>query len=167
MAALSPGASLSLRGSNVVAAFRLGAALCLVTPALPFAGKLSIMRGPPCAVVCERRWVGRVRVIHVESYCDAMSMLRREKERNTEIQYKEGSMKDIGAHVGYIVLWGMISKATSAGMQMCYYPAAPQFHVVAVLSGTRNNVRVLCVVMAAPCCVVAFVSVGVTAECAR
>ena len=51
-------------------------------------------------------------------------------------------MKDIGAHVGYTVLWGRVSKVVGAGMQMCYYPAAPQFYVMAVLSGTRV-VRVL------------------------
>ncbi len=42
----------------------------------------------------------------------------------------------------------------------------PSFHVMAVLSGTRV-VRVLCVVMAAPCFVVACVCVAVAAECAR
>ena len=36
----------------------------------------------------------------------------------------------------------------------------PPFHVMAVLSGTRL-VRVLCVVMVAPCCTVACVCVGV------
>ena len=75
-------------------------------------------------------------------------------------------MKDIGALVGYTVLWGRVSKVVGAGMQMCYYPAAPQFHVLAVLSGTRV-VRVLCVRVATPCCVAACVCVGDAAECAR
>ena len=53
-------------------------------------------------------------------------------------------MKDIGAHVGYKVLWGRVSKVVGAGTQMCYYPAASLNLVMAVLSGTRV-VRVLCV----------------------
>jgi hypothetical protein len=53
-------------------------------------------------------------------------------------------MKDIDAHLGYTVLWGRVSKVMGAGMQMCYYPAAPPIRVMAVLSGTRV-VRVLCV----------------------
>jgi len=53
-----------------------------------------------------------------------------------------------------------------AGMQMCYYPAAPPFHVMAVLSVTRV-VRVLCVWVAMPCSRPACVCVGVAAECAR
>ncbi len=75
-------------------------------------------------------------------------------------------MKEIGAHMGYTVIWGKVSKVMRAGVQMCYYPAAPPFHVMAVLSGTRV-VRVLWVVMSAPCCVAACVCVGVAAECAR
>jgi len=75
-------------------------------------------------------------------------------------------MKDIGAHVGYTILWGMVSKVVRVGVQMCYYPAAPPFHVMAVLSKTRV-VRVLCVVMVAPCSAAACVCVGVVAECAR
>ncbi len=58
-------------------------------------------------------------------------------------------MKEIGAHVGYTILWGRVSKVVGAGMQMCYYPAAPQCHVIAVLSGTRV-VRVPCVWVATP-----------------
>ena len=58
--------------------------------------------------------------------------------------YKEGKMKDIGAHVGYIVLWRRVTKRVGAGLQMCYYPAAPPFHVMAVLYGTCVE-RVLCV----------------------
>ena len=53
-----------------------------------------------------------------------------------------------------------------AGVQMCYYPVAPPFYVMAVLSGTRV-VQVLCMVMATPDCAVACVCVGVAAECAR
>jgi hypothetical protein len=75
-------------------------------------------------------------------------------------------MKDIGAHVRYTVLWGRVSKVVGTGMQMCYYPAAPPFHVMTVLSGTRV-VRVLCVWVATPCCVTVCVCVGVAAECAR
>jgi hypothetical protein len=30
------------------------------------------------------------------------------KERKKEIPYKEGKMKDIGAHVGYTILWGRV-----------------------------------------------------------
>jgi hypothetical protein len=72
-------------------------------------------------------------------------------------------MKDIGVPVGYTFLWGMISKVMGAGVQTCYYPAAPSNDAMAVLSGTRV-VRVLCV---APCCVAACVCVFVAAECAR
>ena len=32
------------------------------------------------------------------------------KERKKEIPYKEGKMKDIGAHLRYIVLWDMVKK---------------------------------------------------------
>jgi len=49
---------------------------------------------------------------------------------------------------------------------MRYYPAVPLFHVMVVFSGTRV-VRVVCVVMVVPCCVVACVCVGVAAECDR
>ena len=75
-------------------------------------------------------------------------------------------MKDIGAHVGYTILWGRVSKVVGAGVQMCYDPAVPPFNVMAVPSGTRV-VRVLCVWVITPCCVVACVYVGVAAECAR
>ena len=75
-------------------------------------------------------------------------------------------MKNIGAHVGSTILWGWVSKVVGAGIQMCYYPVAPPFHVMAVLSGTRV-VRVLCEWVATHCCVVACVCVGVVAECAR
>ena len=75
-------------------------------------------------------------------------------------------MKDIGAHVEYIVLWGRVSKLVRAGVQMCYNPAAPPFHVMAVLSGIRV-VRVLCMAMAAPWCAAAGMCVGVATECAR
>jgi hypothetical protein len=68
--------------------------------------------------------------------------------RKKEIPYREGKMKNIGIHVGYTVLWGMVSKVVRAGVQMCYHPAAPPCHVMAVLSGTRV-VWALCVVMAA------------------
>jgi len=70
-------------------------------------------------------------------------------------------MKDIGAHVGYKVLWGRVSKVVGAGTQMCYYPAASLNLVMAVLSGTRV-VRVLCVWVATPCYVAACVRVEVT-----
>jgi hypothetical protein len=53
-----------------------------------------------------------------------------------------------------------------AGVQMCYYPAAPPFYVIVGLSGTRV-VRVPCMVMATLCCADACVCVGVAAECAR
>ena len=75
-------------------------------------------------------------------------------------------MKIISAHVECTVQWGRVSNVVRAGVPMCYYPAAPPFHVIAVLSGTRV-VRVLCVVMAAPYYVVAFVCVGIAAKCAR
>ena len=58
-------------------------------------------------------------------------------------------MEDIGAHVGYTVLWGRVSKVMGAGVHLCYYPAVLPFHVMAVLSGTRV-VRVLCVWVATP-----------------
>jgi len=51
-------------------------------------------------------------------------------------------------------------------MQICYYPAAPPIHELAVLSEARV-VRVLCGWVATPCCVAACVCVGVAAECAR
>ena len=72
-------------------------------------------------------------------------------------------MKDIGAHAGYTILWGRVSKVVWAGVYMCYYPAAPPFHLMAVLSGTRI-VRVLRVWVAVPCCVAACVRVGVATE---
>ena len=72
-------------------------------------------------------------------------------------------MKDINAHVGYIVLWGRVSKLARAGVQMCYYPATQPFHVMTVLSMT-SVLRVLCMVMAAPCCAAACMCVGVAAE---
>ena len=50
-------------------------------------------------------------------------------------------------------------------MQMCYYPAAPPFHVMAVLSGTRV-LRVQCMWVATPYYMAACVYVGVSAECA-
>ena len=58
-------------------------------------------------------------------------------------------MKDIGARVGYTVLWDRVSKMVRVGMQICDYPVAPPFHVMAVLSGTRV-VLVLCVWLATP-----------------
>ena len=42
------------------------------------------------------------------------------EERKKEIPYKEGKMKNIVAHVGYAVLWGMVTKVTGTGVQMCY-----------------------------------------------
>jgi hypothetical protein len=71
------------------------------------------------------------------------------KERKKEITYTEGKMNDIGAHVGYTVLWDKVLKVVGAGTQIFYYPAAPPFHVIAVLSGTRV-VRVLYVWVATP-----------------
>jgi len=87
-------------------------------------------------------------------------------ERKKEIPYKEGKTKDIGAHMGYTVIWGRVLKIVGARMQMCYYPAAPPIHEMAVVSGTRV-VRVICVWVATPCYVAACVCVGVAAECAR
>jgi hypothetical protein len=29
-------------------------------------------------------------------------------------------MRDIGAHVGYIVLWDRVAKGVETGVQMCY-----------------------------------------------
>jgi hypothetical protein len=75
-------------------------------------------------------------------------------------------MKDIAAHLGYTVLWVTVSKLVRDMVQMCYFPSAPPFYVMVVLSGTRV-VRVLCMVMATPRCAVACVLVGVAAECAR
>jgi hypothetical protein len=46
----------------------------------------------------------------------------RKKKKNP---CKEGRMEDIGAHVGYTVLFDRVSKVIEAGVQMCYYPAAP------------------------------------------
>jgi hypothetical protein len=63
----------------------------------------------------------------------------------------------------YTILWGMISKVVRAGVQMCYYLAAPSFLVMAILSAARV-VRFLCMVMAAPCCAAACMCVGVAAE---
>ena len=71
-------------------------------------------------------------------------------------------MKNIGAHVGYTVLCGRVSKVAGAGVHMCYYRAAPSNLVMAVLSGTRE-VRNLCVWVATPCCVTVYVCVGVAA----
>jgi len=75
-------------------------------------------------------------------------------------------MKDMSDHEGYAIIWGRVSKVVRAGVQMCYYPAAPPFYVMAVLSGTRV-VRALCMLMATHCCAAACVCVGVAAECAR
>ena len=75
-------------------------------------------------------------------------------------------MKDINAHVGYTILWGRVPKLVRAGVEICYHPAAPPISVMAVLSGTRV-VRILCMVMATPCCAAACVGVGDAAECAR
>jgi hypothetical protein len=75
-------------------------------------------------------------------------------------------MKDNHAHVRFTIIWDRITKEVRAGVHMCYYPAASPLHVMAMIPGTRV-VRVLCVVMAAPCSVVACVCVGVVAQCAR
>ncbi len=75
-------------------------------------------------------------------------------------------MKDNHAHVRFTIIWDRITKEVRAGVHMCYYPAASPLHVMAVIPGTRV-VRVLCVVMAAPCSVVACVCVEVEAKCAR
>jgi len=60
---------------------------------------------------------------------------------------------------------GRVSKVVSAGVQMCYYPVAPPFYVMAVLFGIRV-VRVLCMVMYTPCYAAACVCIEVAAECA-
>ncbi len=57
-------------------------------------------------------------------------------------------MKDIGAHLGYTILWDMSTKVVLARVHVCYYLGAPPRHVMVVLSGTRI-VRVLCVWAAA------------------
>ena len=88
------------------------------------------------------------------------------ESKKNQIPFKEGRIDDIGAHVGYAVLWGRVSKVVRAGEQMFYYPVTPPFHVMVVLSGTCE-LRVLCVVMAAPYCADACVCVGVAAECDR
>jgi len=75
-------------------------------------------------------------------------------------------MNNISTHVEYAVLWGRVLKLMRAGVQMWYYPAAPPFYVMVVLSGTRV-VRVLCIVMATPLCAAAYVGVGDATECAR
>ena len=49
------------------------------------------------------------------------------KKEKKENPYKEGKMKDIGVRVGYTILWGRVSKAVRAGVQLCYYPAAPPY----------------------------------------
>ena len=58
------------------------------------------------------------------------------------------------------------SVGSEAGVQMCYYPAASPYQLMAVLSGSRMT-RVLCVWVAASCCVAACECGGVAAECAR
>ncbi len=71
--------------------------------------------------------------------------------RKKEITYKENRMKEIGAHVGYIILWGRdANKVVLTGVHVCYYTAAPPRHVRAVLSGTRA-VRDLCGGVVVPC----------------
>ncbi len=65
-------------------------------------------------------------------------------ERKKEIPYKEGIMKDIGAPVEYTILWGRGAKVVLSGVHICYCPAAPPCHVMAMLSGSRV-VRILCV----------------------
>ena len=92
---------------------------------------------------------------------------RRKKKKTKEIPYTEGIMKDIGAHVGDTVLWGKVSKMVRTGVQICYYPAASPFYVMAVFSRTCV-VQVIYMVMATPALfAIAFVGVGVAVECAR
>jgi hypothetical protein len=43
----------------------------------------------------------------------------RKKERKKEIPHKEGRMKNTGAHVGYTVVLGKVSKVVGAEVQMC------------------------------------------------
>ena len=78
MARLSPGTSLPLRGSDVVATFSSKTALCLATSVLPFARKLSIMRGPSCAVACGRGWVPFNKVPSMDNCRDVLSTIRGE-----------------------------------------------------------------------------------------
>ena len=68
-------------------------------------------------------------------------------------------MKDIGAHVGYTVLWGTVSKVVKTGVQMFYYQVIPPFYVAVVLSET-HVVWVICMVMATPCFAATCVCVG-------
>ena len=75
---------------------------------------------------------------HIPKIAMSPMLICLNEERKREIPYKECKMKDIGAHVGYKVLWGRVSKVVGAGMQMCYYMGAPPIHVMAVLSGTRG-----------------------------
>jgi len=78
IAALSPGASLPLRGSCVVGPLRLGAVLCPAAPTFPFAGKFYTTRALPWAVA--RRIEGFVcrRVSSMETWRDARSTMRGE-----------------------------------------------------------------------------------------
>ncbi len=64
-----------------------------------------------------------------------LSSSHQQKERKKEFPYKEVIKKKIGAHVGYTVLWGKVSKEVRAGVQVCYCPAAPPINVMVVLSG--------------------------------
>ena len=73
-------------------------------------------------------------------------------------------MKDIGGRVGNLIRQG--SEGSEAGVQLCYYPAAPPYHVIAVVSGTRV-VGILCVCVVPSCCVAACECGAVAAECAR
>ncbi len=61
-------------------------------------------------------------------------------------------MQGIGAHVGYTannsIGQGLEGSKGRSAKIMCYYPAAPSCHVMAVRSGTRV-VQVLCAVMVA------------------
>jgi hypothetical protein len=89
------------------------------------------------------------------------------EETKKEIPYKEGIMKGTGAQVGHIVLLDRVSKMVRAELQMCYYPAASPFYVMAVFSRTCV-VQVIYMVMATPALfAIAFVGVGVAVECAR
>jgi hypothetical protein len=97
MAALFSGASLPLKGSTFMAAFRLGAVLFLAAPVLPFAGKLRTMRGPRVRFACERERAMCSRALSMESYFEALSRSRGEVLSRREPWYGFSVFRQRGA----------------------------------------------------------------------
>ena len=70
----------------MVAAFRLGVAMCLTTPALPFAGTLSTMRGLLVVVALVRERAVCNKALSMKRRLKAMSTVRGENLSRREPQ---------------------------------------------------------------------------------